>query len=131
MAATAAAGGQIAAVLRGRPILRRIAVEIRADGAGNHALAFGVAPDRAAQLDDHAHGLVAYRQALGDRILALENMHVGAADRGRGDLDQRIVGSDIGNRLVHHLDASGFDKYRRFHHLGHGISLKTGERKLY
>src|SRR6185437_698537 len=64
--------------------------------------------------------LVTDGQALGDRILALENMDVGAADRRRGDADQRIERPDLGNRLLVEHDAVRFDEDRGFHLLRHG-----------
>ncbi|MGH6781126.1 MAG: hypothetical protein ACREB5_03340 [Sphingomonadaceae bacterium] len=54
-------------------------------------------------------------EAAGAGILALEDMNVGAADRGRGDPDQRIERSDIRHRLVFEHNAAGLDEDRRFH----------------
>ncbi len=110
MAAAAATGDQIAAVLGRHAILRRVAVEVGADGSGNHALAFLVALHRAAELDDDADRLMANRQAFFHRILALEDVDVGTANGGGGDLDQRVIGADIGNRLVGDLDTTGFNE---------------------
>jgi hypothetical protein len=82
---------------------------------GNHALAFCVALHGAAQLFDHAHRFVAHGQALGHRVFALEDVHVGAADGGGRDADQRIVGAHVGDGLVDQLDAAGFDENGGFH----------------
>ena len=120
-----AARHQVAAVLRGRAVLRGVGVEVGADGAGNDALAFRVALHGAAELFNHADRLVANRQPLGYRVLALEDVHVGAANRRRGDADQRVVGANIGYRLVGQLDAARLDKNGGFHHGGHVSFLAT------
>src|SRR5690606_30455396 len=85
VAAAAPARDEIGAVLARVAVLAGVGREARADGARDHALAFLVAEHRAAQLLDHADGLVADGEPLGDRVLALEDMDVGAADRGGGD----------------------------------------------
>ena len=123
MAAAAARCHQVTAVLRRCAILRGIGVEVGADRPGNHPLALAVALHRAAQLLDHADRLVAHRQALGHRVLALQNVHIGAADRGGGDAQQRVVGADSGDGLVGQFNAAGFDKDGGFHAAGHGVLL--------
>mgnify|MGYP007089530687 CR=1 FL=1 len=91
-AAAAAAGHQVAAVLRGRAVLCGIGVEVGADRTGDDALAFVIASHRAAEFFNDAHGFVSDRQPLGDRILAFEDMHVRAANGGGGHANQRIGG---------------------------------------
>src|SRR5690606_25996884 len=115
MAAATSGGNQVAAVLGRHAVLGGVGAEVRADRAGDDALPFLIARDRAAELFDDAHGLVADREALGDRIFALEDVDVGTADRGGGDADQRVVGPDIRNGLFDQFDTAGFDEYGGFH----------------
>jgi hypothetical protein len=75
-------------------------VPARRDRARDHALAFGVTVDGGAELFDHADQFVTDRQAGSDRILTLEDMDICSTDRGRGDADQRIKGSGIGNGFL-------------------------------
>ena len=49
----------------------------------------------------------------GDRIFALEDVDVGAADRRGGDADQRIERADVRDRLLVEHDAAGLDEDRR------------------
>jgi hypothetical protein len=111
-------------VRRAGPVLGMAAVEAgmavaaRRDRPGNHPLALAVAVHLRSELLDDADGFVADGQTLLDRILALEDVDVGAADRRRGDPDQRVGGADVGNRLVVDDDAVGLDEDRGFH-FGH------------
>ena len=125
MATAAAAGYQVAPVLRRGAVLRSVAVEVGADSARNDTLAFLVARHGAAQFDDHAHRFVSDRQAFLDWVLALEDVDVGAANRRRGDFDQRIVGAHIWNRLVGDFNASGCNKDGGFHHLSHKLPFDS------
>jgi hypothetical protein len=86
-----------------------------ADGAGDDALALGVALDRRPQLLDHADRLVPYRQAARNGILALEDMDVGAADGRRRDADQGIHRTDVRDRFLLEHDPSGLDEDGGFH----------------
>ena len=95
--------------------------EAGADGAGDHPLAFPVALHVAAQLFDDAHRFVTDGQAGSDRVFTLENVDVGAADGGRGDAQQRIVGTNLGDGLVLQFDAARLDEHGGFHH-GHGAT---------
>jgi hypothetical protein len=63
-------------------------------------LALTVALHARAELLDYANRLVAYGQSPCHWVLALEDVHVGAADGRRGHAQQRILWADIGNRLV-------------------------------
>src|SRR5690606_36836831 len=89
------AAHRLEAVFGSRTILRTataqtgIAVPARRDRARDHALAFGVTVDGGAELFDYADRFVTDRPAALHGILALEDMHVRSADRGRGDADQR------------------------------------------
>lgn len=118
--------GVVAAVLGAAAVLAGIGGEARADGAGNYPLALPVALDVGAELLDHPHRLMAHDQPLLHRVLALEDMHVGATDGGGGDPDQGVVGADVGDRAVVDLDAAGLDEDGGFHHGGHG-GLLDGE----
>ena len=90
------------------------------DGAGNDPLAFPIALHLAAELFDDADGFVPDGQALGDGILALQDMDVRAADCGGGYAHQRIQRPDIRYRLFVQDDPSVFDKDRRLHPACHG-----------
>ena len=85
---------------------------------------------RGAQLLDDADRLVADGQSLRDGVFALQDVNVGAADRGGRHPDQRVQRTDVGDRLVFEDDASLLDEDRRFHLAGHGSlqSLSAGAR---
>ena len=88
------------AVLRAAAAEARVAVAARRDGAGDDALALAVALHGATELLDDADRFVANGQARRDRILALQDVDVGAADRRGGDADERVERADIGHRLL-------------------------------
>jgi hypothetical protein len=77
----------------------------RRDRACNDPLPLDIAGDRRAELFDDANGLMSDREALGDRVLALQNMDVGTADRGGGDPHQRIGRAHVRNQLLIQDDA--------------------------
>jgi hypothetical protein len=85
-------------------------------GAGVHAEA-----DRPLSNNRHgyAHGLMPDGEALGYGILAPEDEDVGSTDGGGCESNQRIVGSDIGYRLVIQDNSSRLDEHGGSHHLGH------------
>ena len=85
------------------------AVPARRDRAGDHTLPLPEALDRRAQPFDHPHRLIADREALGDRILALEDVDVGAADCGDGTAPARPA-PGIGDRFLCEADAAGFQE---------------------
>src|SRR5512132_341981 len=85
------------------------------DRACDDALPFGVAGYGRAELLDHADRLVADGESLGDRVLPLENVDVGGADRRRRDLDQGIQCTDIGDRLLIEYNATGSNEDCSFH----------------
>src|SRR5690606_21805416 len=120
VAETPAPHGLVAMALAAT-VLRRIAVlagvrgEAGADGTSDDPLTFLVALHVAAQLLDDTHRLVTHCQALGHRVLTLEDVHVGAADGGGGDAYQRIVGANWRNGFFHQFDTPGLYKYRSFH----------------
>ena len=100
------------AVLRAGAVLRAAAAQARALWPlGVIAPAITRCPSRTvhgrAELLDDAHWLVADRESAGDRVLAFEDVDVGAADGGRGHADQRVERSDIGDRLFVEHDAPG------------------------
>ena len=121
MTAAQPSGAQIAPVLAGVAILRRIAVEVGADRPRNHPLAFGIATHRTAELLDHAHRLMPHGQPLLNGIFPFENMHVRTANRGGGDPDQSIVGTHIGNGFFNDFNAPFFNKGGGFHRLAHRL----------
>ena len=51
-----------------------------------------------------------------DRVLALEDVHVGAADRRRRDSQERVARTDVRNAAFLKLDLAGADEDGRFHH---------------
>jgi len=115
-----------AAILSGQAVLAGVGGEAGADGAGDHPLAFLVALHVAAQLFDDAHRFVTDGQAGSDRVFTLENVDIGAADGGRGDAQQRIVGTNLGDGLVLQFDAARLDEHGGFHH-GHGATPPGSE----
>jgi hypothetical protein len=81
--------------------------------AGDVAFAGDAVTDReplhfAADLDDLAHVFVAHGHRHGNRLLGPlvpeVDVHVGAADRGLGDLDQHVVRAHLGLRDFFHPD---------------------------
>ena len=94
------------------------ALAARGDRRDEDALTDFVAGDARAELVDDADRLVADDQARADRILALEDVDVGAADRGRRDADDGLA--DPGSRTRHGLDAdvAGAVEDGRAHRLG-------------
>ena len=95
----------------------------RRDGAGNHALALLIARHSGTQLLNDADGLMPDRESPADRILALEDMDVGAANSCCRYTDQRVEGADIGHWLGVENDSTRFDEDGGFH-LGHGSNLE-------
>jgi hypothetical protein len=83
------------------------AAAARGDGADQHALADLVADDGGAELVDDADRLVADDPARGDRVLALEDVHVGAADRGHRHAHDRVGGPAGGHRPLLERDHAG------------------------
>ena len=84
-----------------------MAVSARRDRAGDDSLAFVVSRHRGAELLNHADGFVADGEALPDRILALEDVHVRAADRRGRDANECVGRSDTRQRLFTQHDAPG------------------------
>ena len=87
------------------------------DGPDQHSIADLVASDTRAELLDDADRLVADDEARADRVLALDDVDVGAADGRGGDTDHRLAGARVGPRDL--LDA---DVARAVEHGGaHGV----------
>ncbi|MNY02123.1 hypothetical protein D3C86_1346820 [compost metagenome] len=103
------------AILRRPPVLARVGMKARTDRPGNHALAHPVAGHHAAKLLDHADRFMADGQARLDRILALEDVDIRAADGGGRDADQRIGRPHLWNRLFPEFDLSGPLEDQRLH----------------
>ena len=114
------------AVLRGLAAQAGIAVAARRDGANDDPLALFVVRYGGTKLFDDADRLVPDGQAFADGILALEDVNIGAADRGRGDAHQRVQGTDVGYGLGFENDAAGLNEDRGFHP-GHGLSSKDAQ----
>ena len=87
----------------------------RRDGAGDDALSLAIARHRRAQLLDDSYRIMADRQAFSDRVLALQDVNVGSANRRRGDSQQGVERTDFGNGLLVQNDAARLDEYRGSH----------------
>src|SRR6185295_790546 len=87
----------------------------RRDRSDDDAVTNGVAFDTGAQRFDASDRLVADHKTTLDGVLALQDVHVGSADRGQGDLDQRLAGRGLGPRNLADLDLSLANEDRRFH----------------
>jgi hypothetical protein len=85
------------------------------DGADDDALPDLISRHARSQLLDHADRLVADDAAALDRVLALEDVDIGAADGRGGDPDQRVARPDLGHRLVVEDDATRLDEHGRLH----------------
>ena len=106
-------------VLGTKAIETRVGIAAGTDGPGDHPLPLHVSFDIFAKLLNHAYRLMPHREALGYGVLAFEDVNVGSAD-GRGcETDQRIVGSDIGHRLVVQDNPPWLNVDGCFHHFGH------------
>src|SRR5690606_15023980 len=94
---------------------RRVALPARRDGAGDDALALAIAAHGRPELLDDADGLVTDDETALDRVLALEDVHVGAANRRRRDPQQRVRRPDVGDRLLVENASPRLDEYGRLH----------------
>jgi hypothetical protein len=81
-------------------VLAEEAGAARTDGADENAVADLIALDGHSDLLDHADRLVADDPARGNRVLAAQDVHVGAADRGHGDAHDRVVGTALRQRAL-------------------------------
>ena len=99
------------ATLAGMPVKARMALPTGGDGAGNDALPDLVTGDGAAQLFDDADGFVTNDQARSHRILTLENMDIGTADRRGGNAEQGVCRPDVRNGALLEFDLTGFDEH--------------------
>jgi hypothetical protein len=95
------------------------------DRAHHDALPERIAVHARAELGDDADRLVADGQTGNDRILALEDMDIGPADRGHGHLDHGFARTGLRYRLALERDAPGAGEYRCVHH-PHTSSWKIG-----
>ena len=112
------------AVLRVKAAQRCIAVARWRNRARDDPLSFTVTFHSRAKLLDHPDWLVANREALGDGVLAFQNVHVGAADGRRRDAHKRVERPDIRDRLVLQNDAPRLYEDSRFH-VCHDSSFRT------
>lgn len=76
---------------------------------------------------DDPHRLMSNGQTLRDRILALQDMNVGAADRGRAHPHQCVQRAHLRNALLLKADTAGFDEHGGFH-FGHGFLSRLAAR---
>jgi hypothetical protein len=87
--------------VRGHALLAVLAAAAFRDGRDQHPVADREALDRLADLGNRADGLVAENAAVGDRRdITLENVQVGAADRGGVDPYHhvgRVLNCSVGN----------------------------------
>lgn len=82
---------------------------------GYDALSFRVSGNGRPELFDHADRFVPYSEALLDRILTLEDVHIGPADGGGRDSDECIRRANIRYRLLTENDSTRLDEYGCFH----------------
>ena len=92
--------GGTGTILRASPGQAGVAPAARCDGAGDHALPFTITADGGSQFLDHAYRLVANGEAFRDRVLAFQDVYVGAADGGGRDTNERIERADLRDWLV-------------------------------
>src|SRR3546814_11275955 len=85
---------------------RGVAVAGWRDRTGDHPLSLAITSDGGAELFDDADRLMADGQPSAHRVLALEDMDVGAADGRCGDAHKRIQGTNLGHRLVVEHDSA-------------------------
>lgn len=93
----------------------------RRDRAGNDTLTFAKATHFRAELFDDADRFVPDRKASGNRVFAFEDVNIGAADRGRGDADDSVERTGLGDRLLVEYYSAGPDEDRSFH-LAHELA---------
>src|ERR1051325_7083407 len=93
----------------------RMALAAGRDGADQDAVADRVTGHAGAELRDDAGRLVPDDESRPDRILATDDVQVRAADRRRGDLDQRFAGTGNGARNVFDADVADAMKNRGAH----------------
>ena len=95
-----------------------VALAAGRDCPDEDALADVVADDARTQLLDDADGLVAEDQSRLDRVLALDDVDVGPADRRQGDPDDRLAGT-----RPRPLDLLYFELVGRVEHVRpHGVN---------
>src|SRR3546814_9355638 len=78
---------------------RGVAVAGWRDRTGDHPLSLEITLDGGAELFDDADRPMADGQPSAHRVLALEDMDVGAADGCCGDAHKRVQGTNLGHRL--------------------------------
>ena len=119
------AADRLESVLGPRAVLAEAAAQAgggvtgRRNGASYDSLAFLEAGDRGAKLLNDAHRLVADDEAGANRILALQDVNVGAADCCCGDPHQRVKRTDVRDRLLVQHDPSPLDEHCCFHFRHH------------
>ncbi|MNM58081.1 hypothetical protein D3C81_693030 [compost metagenome] len=89
------------------------------DRTGDDPLTFSEALNLAAELFNDADRLVTDGQAFGDRVLAAQDVHVGAADCRGGYAHQRVGRPHFGDGFFIQNNAVLFNEDCRFH-AGHG-----------
>lgn len=83
-----------------------VALPARGNGANHHVLAYRIAVNAGADFGVDADRLMADRAAGVNRILAFQDMDIGAANGGRGDFHDHAAGAGNRYRLVGQLDHS-------------------------
>ena len=118
-----------AAVAALRAVAReaRPALAARRDGSDDDAVARREPDDARAEGLDPPDRLVTDDEPGPDRVLALEDVHVGAADRRQRDADERLARSGLGTRDLAQLDLALLDEHCRSHR-GHDVSPVVLER---
>jgi hypothetical protein len=110
-------------MFRARAVLAEATAQARcgiagwSNGTGDDPLALLEAGDRRAEPFDDSNRFMADGQAGADRIFALQNVNVGAADRRGSDSHQGIERPHGRDGLLVQHDPSPLYKNRRFHRL--------------
>ena len=104
----------------------RAALAARRDRADEDALADLVPGDAGAELLDDADRLMADDEPRADRVLALHDVDVGAADRRRGHADDGLAWTGMRPRDLLDADVARAVEHRRPHEVGRDGSRSRG-----
>lgn len=94
----------------------RLALAAGRDCPQQHTLPHLVTRHPWTKLMNHPYGFMADRQAGLDRVFALDDVDIGAANGGEANLDNGLTVTGLGNRLLLQAEHSGCPKDIRFHH---------------
>lgn len=106
-----------------------VAMSGRTDRSSYNALAFLVALHCRAKFLNNSDRLVPDRPSPSNRVFTFQNVHVCSTDRRRGDPNERIERSHIGNRLLVKHNAPWLNK-NGSSHLWHVSYVPVSMRRL-